>query len=1747
MVIFLQSFTAIIIILASATAIKQDDDLFAMRNSVNWNDSTTSKFICISKDNDAALVWNYNYKMKNSEGGRILSTDFNPRKPIRKDVANCAAWNSTQCAAEWEKKGDWNVVDSIVEPMGPVYDYRWEDFNELAFDDVGKSQEYRYVAAFNESTDMVVFSVRGSGNVDLRLCGNENPIGNSCLQIIVGGSDMKESAILSCVDVAMELRLQSRPKTCTTLANVEHELAIVDEYEWRTFRVKWNRDDRKTIKVFKETEIEPFMEGNLDQRYTVYHLSVKSDLGTLIRFHFYEYLSTREKNAIISTTEFDKYDKNICIKLVVGLCSECQLKVTVVDSNGDELPVGIIHGSENFLNDATLFWKPMKLTTKLPLNISQRLKIQLKTITEKYQSKGHWAMDNLRMCESADVARESTVTMHGEIGSPFLPKIKCQKLSYTRSETLDLSSTIRDRDDKKSVKPTVANSTAVLPNTTLETNLESMSPILIMKKMKKTSRSMGYFELKSKRSSFPPEGLEAVSEYQTSVTLRKKSSSSTNGNKRQRRSDTGEPTKIENLRATGISETNVTLQWDPPSSTNKSIQYKVTVKVDKFLGCSDRNESSPSKEDMRMVPKPEAIFARLHPYTNYTTTVIACIGELKEIKGELNFTTDQRDIPTETVQNLRYEGGDEVLKWDAPDCANMTGPWAETRLSFSEEAQEITSERVPSNKFQIESTNVADLGSYKTYKVRAYIVRSTEASSDGAAQSTEISFTTPASRPGKVDEMGSFDVNVEQRTVSLWWNLPFPLNGEVESYHIKIYQQKDHVTLLNEIYETPVQVSKCRLSEKSVCLENVELRTNFSVQLDAQIRAKNKDVSSLGLVATHKVLESDWRTAELTRPEHLDQIIGDDGIVTVMWKHPPLPKFKITRFEVKAELLESTLLNTNSKSQNTTTANYPVKQEQKTYNTSLRLRTSSRYQIVVTATNEKNPSSGIVDSYNITIPFKPGFASGEIPRAECKGSDIEVVIPAILNATQSTTVFINAVRVIKKGNIQTDIENVSLNYTVNRSEPRHFSLNFSQKYNITESSAETEEFRIDVCATDTDTGDNTTLETIEQFTCDSANPTTTGENPPSAFAAVVILLIVVAILLVSFLVWYRKFRQPTKGKTCLDNEPLRPRSTVRDNFKSSWSSDDSTRPASLSEIRISMQQKVPDPATHNPHSCPVKVEEFEKYAKEALSIGLLDKQYTEFEKGLQKSCGCGSLPENMTKNRYKNQIAYDETRIVLKKLDADPYSDYINANYIQGYQNPRAYIATQGPLKATVRDFWRMVWQENVSVICMLANTVERGKKKCEEYWPNVEGTNKKCGDILIRNTDADVFADYTFRTLLLTCRGEKRTVTHLHYTGWPDHGVPMYTQSLVAYLNKLLGTNRDKGPVVVHCSAGVGRTGTIILCDICLQQAAVEKKIDAPAVVMRMREGRANMVDSAQQYMLAHLAILECMIAAQTQVPCSYDLPDRVKELRKQLTSDLGRLNDTVWQDRVLHALASPPPDSPWVSGENEASQGIGNENDFINPVIVDGVKMKSQYLASRLPSPSTVSYYWQLVAMNNLELIVTLQCPARGSSTYCDIVSDEFVFFPTTDIKVEKKSNTESEHFTIDKLILTDTSSKEEAKILPVTVLTCKGWKCDRMRKPPVVTALVSLWRESEKIRRNVAPSLVLCQDGVTACGLYLALSFLLERMAVERECDVISAVRAVRRSRPKFVQSLEQFNYLYDAAINYHESFATYANFS
>ncbi|XP_069936492.1 tyrosine-protein phosphatase non-receptor type 9 isoform X1 [Cherax quadricarinatus] len=247
---------------------------------------------------------------------------------------------------------------------------------------------------------------------------------------------------------------------------------------------------------------------------------------------------------------------------------------------------------------------------------------------------------------------------------------------------------------------------------------------------------------------------------------------------------------------------------------------------------------------------------------------------------------------------------------------------------------------------------------------------------------------------------------------------------------------------------------------------------------------------------------------------------------------------------------------------------------------------------------------------------------------------------------------------------------------------------------------------------------------------------------------------------------------------------------------------------------------------------------------------------------------------NQIKNRYTDVLCFDNSRVVLSAEDEECHTDYINANYVDGYKQKNAFISTQGPLPGTFGDFWRMIWEQRVCVIVMTTRAVERGRTKCGQYWPAEQDGVASHSHFTITNKHVYHYRDYTVSTLTMRDNGssEERKVEHMQFTSWPDYGVPDSAMAMLEFLNHVresqarltaaLGSSWSGHPlgppIVVHCSAGIGRTGTFCTLDICIRRLEEVGTIEVKGTVEKIRSQRAYSIQMPDQYVFCHLALLE-------------------------------------------------------------------------------------------------------------------------------------------------------------------------------------------------------------------------------------------------------------------------------------------------
>uniref|UniRef100_A0A8C1RVG2 Tyrosine-protein phosphatase non-receptor type 9 n=1 Tax=Cyprinus carpio TaxID=7962 RepID=A0A8C1RVG2_CYPCA len=272
--------------------------------------------------------------------------------------------------------------------------------------------------------------------------------------------------------------------------------------------------------------------------------------------------------------------------------------------------------------------------------------------------------------------------------------------------------------------------------------------------------------------------------------------------------------------------------------------------------------------------------------------------------------------------------------------------------------------------------------------------------------------------------------------------------------------------------------------------------------------------------------------------------------------------------------------------------------------------------------------------------------------------------------------------------------------------------------------------------------------------------------------------------------------------------------------------------------------------------------------------------YQEYEE-IRKEPPAGTFDyskkaSNQIKNRYSDVLCLDQSRVRLCPLnnEDDETSDYINASFMDGYKRSNAYVATQGPLPKTFGDFWRMVWEQMVLIIVMTTRVVERGRVKCGQYWPLETGRTEDYGNFLVRNVHIEMFQDFKLSHLELfnTQTGECREVSHYLYMSWPDFGVPKSPSAMLDFRAHVKQRQESSlrtlypdwtgppggPPVVVHCSAGIGRTGTFCTLDICLSRLEDIGTVDIKQTVRRMRTQRAFSIQTWDQYYFCYKAVIE-------------------------------------------------------------------------------------------------------------------------------------------------------------------------------------------------------------------------------------------------------------------------------------------------
>ncbi|XP_077962448.1 receptor-type tyrosine-protein phosphatase delta isoform X18 [Gasterosteus aculeatus] len=650
-------------------------------------------------------------------------------------------------------------------------------------------------------------------------------------------------------------------------------------------------------------------------------------------------------------------------------------------------------------------------------------------------------------------------------------------------------------------------------------------------------------------------------------------------------------------------------------------------------------------------------------------------------------------------------------------------------------------------------------------------------------------------------------------------------------------------------------------------------------------------------------------------------------------------------------------------------------------------------------------------------------------------------------------------------------------------------------------------------------------------------------------AVVFIICIVIAILL-----YKRKRAESEARKGSLPNSkempllhPTDPVELRRLNFQTPGSGA-SSHPSNLHLSSMASHPPIPvmDLADHLER---LKANDNLKFSQE----------YESIDPGQQFTWEHSNLEVNKPKNRYANVIAYDHSRVLLSAIDGVPGSDYINANYIDGYRKQNAYIATQGSLPETFGEFWRMIWEQRSAIVVMMTKLEERSRVKCDQYWPT--RATETYGLIQVTLLDTVELATYCVRTFALFKNGssEKREVRQFQFTAWPDHGVPEHPTPFLAFLRRVKACNPpDAGPMAVHCSAGVGRTGCFIVIDAMMERIKHEKTVDIYGHVTLMRAQRNYMVQTEDQYVFIHDALQEAVNCGTTEVPARnlYAYIQKLTQIEggenvtgmelefKRLANTKAHTSRFIsanlpcnkFKNRLVNIM---PYESTRVS--LQPIRGVEG-SDYINASFIDGYRQQKAYIATQGPLAETTEDFWRMLWEHNSTIVVMLtklremgreKChqywPAERSARY-----QYFVVDPMAEYNMPQ--------YILREFKVTDA---RDGQSRTVRQFQFTDWPEQGVPKSGegFIDFIGQVHKTKEQFGQD-GPISVHCSAGVGRTGVFITLSIVLERMRYEGVVDIFQTVKMLRTQRPAMVQTEDQYQFCYRAGLEYLGSFDHYA---
>ncbi|XP_061724714.1 tyrosine-protein phosphatase 69D [Cydia pomonella] len=570
--------------------------------------------------------------------------------------------------------------------------------------------------------------------------------------------------------------------------------------------------------------------------------------------------------------------------------------------------------------------------------------------------------------------------------------------------------------------------------------------------------------------------------------------------------------------------------------------------------------------------------------------------------------------------------------------------------------------------------------------------------------------------------------------------------------------------------------------------------------------------------------------------------------------------------------------------------------------------------------------------------------------------------------------------------------------------------------------------------------------------------------------------------------------------------------------------------------------------------------------------------------------------ENQPKNRYPDIKAYDQTRVKLSQIDGITGSDYINANYVMGYKEHKQFICAQGPTDTTVNDFWRMIWEHGLELIVMLTNLEEYSKVKCSKYWPDEDRGSRAFGAITVHHVSEKRYSDYIVRELKIVkqatnsegqpivenngvakrngdCKDPEsgsaptsprevkdntRIVRQYHFLMWKDFAAPEHPQSILKFIKRMneAWSHLMGRPVVVHCSAGVGRTGTLVALDCLLEQLRTTRRAAVFTTVAELRRQRNFLVQSLKQYVFVYRALVEYAHYGDTEIPAS------------RLKSSIDRLRNTAegadkcLMEHEFEKMMNPPVTEPLKScsagsveearAKNRSPEYLPYDRNrvilapapplhystYINASFIEAYDNSEGFIITQDPLPNTIVDFWRMVSEHNVSTIVMLSELGEGKCPrYWDDGTAQYEH-----ISVQYEESESCPYYTRRQFRVTNNKSGD---VMVVRQLQYQGWPTAPGHVPEVTRGLAELADAARPPPPPAAaaaqpePAMLLhCQYGTERSALFAALCILIAQLRNERRVDVAATARKVRSQRAGTINTFLQYEFLHRAILNYAE---------